>query len=126
VKYITSIIVALALAFALPAFAAKGDGNSGNGVGNTGVGNQGNSKPVGNAGGSSSSETPSTPGATAAGDDNPAYGRAKRDYTPFISTALILLGFVCEKENGREDKTELVSYFCTEGEMPDAFESYAP
>jgi len=44
---------------------------------------------------------------------------------PLVSTGLILLGFVCNHENNRPDKTPAVTWFCTEGEMPDAFESYA-
>lgn len=128
-----SIIAAAAVAFSPMALAAKGDGNNGNGVGNTGPGNQGNSKPVGNAGGNKpeapkapkAPKAPESAGAPANGAVDEVVNSISNPAAPLVSTAFILLGFMCERENNREDKTPAVTWFCTEGEMPDAFESYS-
>lgn len=129
------IIIALfALALAFPAYATKGGGNNGNGVGNTGPGNQGNNKPVGNAGGPKGehgpkgSKGPKGPKHDATDSEQPEQssgGGSGSNAWPMIWVGGLLLMFVCEKENNREDKTPVVAFICTPGEMPDAFESYA-
>lgn len=130
-KSITSITLALALVFSPAVFAAKGDGNSGQGVGNTGPGNQGNSKPAGNAGGNKP-DAPKPPKPDAPKPDAPstdAVDEAVRNSTssvaPMVGVAFLLLAFMCERENNRDDKTDFVTALCTSGEMPDAFESYS-
>lgn len=126
-KSLISIAIALSLGFS-PVFAGNhGSGNNGQGVGNTGPGNQGNDGSNGNAGGGNTGGGNNTGGAATPTEqqESNSRGRNRQNWTPFISTSFILLGFMCDKELSRDDKTPGVTWFCTKGELPDAFESYA-
>lgn len=115
----TIIAVLTSLALATPAYALH-SANHDKGVG---VGHQGDKGPKGPKG-----DTPTTTPGTPT-EEQPAQGGQRRsnkpDYMVMLWVGGILLGFMCEREFNREDKTDFVTEFCTPGEMPDAFESFA-
>ena len=124
---ISSIILALALIS--PALAGGGHGQ---GQGNNPPGSQ---NPHANPG--SQSNGPQGNGhftpppsnvdtSTSASCSSEKQGRSKTDWAPMIAVGTFMVGAVCQKELGREDKTDFVTWFCTPGELPDPFESFTP
>ena len=122
-------LVLVAPAFAAPnGNSAPRGGNPNNPAGsqnpNANPGSQSNGPRGGNPGlpASSVGDTPAVASCPAVEEGST---KSSIDWTPVYIVGGALMGFMCEREMNREDKTAIITFICTEGEMPDPFESYA-